>query len=226
MQIERGQLSPFTMNRLLSTAILFALAVFLLPTDSRAADPVRVACVGDSITEGVGTQNPKTDSYPAKLQETLGAKFTVQNFGVGGRTMLRKADPFDHHPALSSSPDVVIIALGTNDSKTGIWSKLKHEFVGDYVAMIKEFQALPSHPKVFACLPPPAFPGNWGITEAVIRNKVIPAIKQAAQMTGIELIDLHAPLLENKPWFPDTVHPNGEGAKRIAELVGAAIKAK
>lgn len=226
MQIERGPLSPITMNQLRYTTLLFALAVLHLPTDSRAAEPVRVACVGDSITEGVGTQNPKQDSYPAKLQEVLGAVWNVQNFGVGGRTMLRKADPFDHHPALSSSPDIVIIALGTNDSKTAIWSAHKNEFIGDYVAMIKEFQALPSHPKVYACLPVPAFPGNWGITEDVIRDEIIPAIKQAARMAGIGLIDLHTPLLENKPWFPDTVHPNGEGAKRIAELVGAAIKAK
>jgi acyl-CoA thioesterase-1 len=214
------------MNRLLFTALLFVAAVFHLPTEGQAADPVRVACVGDSITEGIGTQNPKTDSYPAKLQEILGTGWNVQNFGVGGRTMLRKADPFDHHPSLSSNPAIVIIALGTNDSKTPIWSDHKHEFVGDYVAMIKEFQALPSHPKIYACLPPPAFPGNWGITEDVIRDDVIPAIKQAAQMTGIELIDLHTPLLENKPWFPDSVHPNGGGAKWIAELVGAAIKAK
>ncbi len=214
------------MNRLCFTALFFAFAAFQLPTESRAADLIRVACVGDSITEGIGTQNPKKDSYPAKLQETLGANFTVQNFGVGGRTMLRKADPFDHHPALSSSPNVVIIALGTNDSKTAIWSVRKNEFIGDYVAMIKEFQALPSHPQIYACLPPPAFPGNWGITEDVIRDEVIPAIKQAAQMAGIGLIDLHTPLLENKTWFPDTVHPNGEGAQRIAELVGAAIQAK
>jgi lysophospholipase L1-like esterase len=214
------------MNQLRSIALLCALAVLHLPNEVMAADPVRVACVGDSITEGIGTQNPKQDSYPAKLQEVLGTGWSVQNFGVGGRTMLRKADPFDHHPALSSRPDIVIIALGTNDSKTPIWSGHKNEFVGDYVAMIKEFQSQPNHPKVYACLPVPAFPGNWGITEDVIRDEIIPAIKQAAQMAGIELIDLHTPLLENKPWFPDTVHPNGEGAKRIAELVGAAIKVK
>jgi len=214
------------MLRLLSPALLCALFVFHVPSESEAAEPVRVACVGDSITEGIGTQNPKTDSYPAKLQEILGVGWNVQNFGVGGRTMLRKADPFDHHPALGSGPDIVIIALGTNDSKTGIWPRLKQEFVGDYVAMIKEFQALPSHPKVWACLPVPAFPGNWGITEEVIRDEVIPAIKQAAQMAGIGLIDLHTPLLENKALFPDTVHPNGDGAKRIAELVAAAIKAR
>lgn len=214
------------MNRRLFTTLLLALAVLHLPHESQAADPVRVACVGDSITQGVGIQNPQKDGYPAKLQEILGANWTVQNFGVGGRTMLRKADPFDHRPALASSPDIVIIALGTNDSKTGIWASHKGEFVADYVAMIKEFQALPSHPKVWACLPVPAFPGNWGITENAIRNEVIPAIQEAAKITGVSVIDLHTPLLGNKPWFPDTVHPNEEGAKRIAELVGTALKAR
>lgn len=214
------------MNRLLFTSLLFALAVLHLPSESQAAEPVRVACVGDSITQGVGVQDLNKDSYPAKLQEILGKRWSVQNFGVGGRTMLRKADPFDHHPALKSDPDIVIIALGTNDSKTPIWSAHKADFVADYVAMIKEFQALPSHPKIWAGLPVPAFPGNWGITENVIRDEVIPAIKEAAKITGISVIDLHTPLLENKAWFPDTVHPNEAGAKRIAELTAAAITAQ
>ena len=213
------------MNLLRFPTLLLALTVFHSACESRAANPVRVACVGDSITEGVGTQNPKKDSYPAKLQEILGAGWNIQNFGVSGRTMLRKADPFDHHPALTSAPDIVIIALGTNDSKTHLWSQWKQQFVGDYVAMIKEFQALPNHPKIWVCLPVPAFPGNWGITEDVIRNEIIPGIKEAAKITGVSVIDLHTPLLENKALFPDTVHPNNEGAKRMAELVGAAIKA-
>lgn len=212
------------MPRLLS--ITLSCVLLLLTRHSMAADPVRVACVGDSITQGVGIVHPEKDGYPARLQEILGTGWSVQNFGVGGRTMLRKADPFDHRPALGSSPDVVIIALGTNDSKTPIWSGHKGEFVADYVAMIKDFQALPSHPQVLACLPPPAFPGNWGITEETILAEVIPAIKQAAQQAGIRVIDLHTPLLESKPWFPDTVHPNEAGAQRIAEFVAAAIKAK
>lgn len=209
----------------LRSAIFFC-AVFMLSQPAMAADPMRVACVGDSITQGVGILHPEKDSYPARLQELLGAAWSVKNFGVGGRTMLRKADPFDHRPALESGPDMVVIALGTNDSKTPIWSGHKGEFVADYVAMIREFQALPSHPKIYACLPPPAFPGNWGITEETISKEVIPAIKQAAEQTGIRVIDLHTPLLENKPWFPDNVHPSEAGASRIAELVASALKAK
>ena len=189
-----------------------------------AGHPLRLACVGDSITQGVGTLKPEEGSYPAQLQKLLGTGWAVQNFGVGGRTMLRKADPFDFGPALAFAPDVVVIGLGTNDSKTQIWAAHQGEFVNDYVAAIKAFQALPSHPKVWVCLPPPAFPGNWSITDDVIREGIIPAVKKAAEATGVKWIDLHAPLAESGGMFPDKVHPNDAGAKRIAELVAKEIQ--
>ncbi len=198
-------------------------ALVVVTAALQAAEPIKVACVGDSITKGVGTRDPVTASYPAQLQRLLGPGYEVQNFGVGGRTMLRKAEPLDHHRALKAQPSVVVIALGTNDSKTKTWAGHKGEFIADYVAMVKEFQALPGHPVVWACLPPPAFPGNWDITETVIQDEVIPAVRKAAETAGIQVIDLHTPLLQSKALFPDTVHPNEEGAGRIASLVAAAI---
>ena len=217
------------MNSIRFPLALLFFAFRSVPLESSAIDPaafshpVRVACIGDSITQRVGIHNPSEDSYPARLQALLGKNWDVRNFGAGGRTMLRKADAFDYSSALQFNPDVVIIALGTNDSKTRIWGAHQSEFVDDYVAMVKAFQALPGHPRVWACLPPPAFPGNWGITEDVIRDGVIPGIKKAAETTGVRLIDLHTPLLGNSSWFPDTVHPDETGAKRIAELVAAEI---
>jgi len=137
--------------------------------------------------------------------------------------MLRSTDPLDFRPAQAADPDVVVILLGTNDSKLPGWTQHQGEFVHDYVAAVKAFQALPSHPRVWAGLPVPAFPGNWGITEEVVRDGVIPAIAKAAQEAGIPTIDLHTPLLGAKARFPDLVHPDVAGAKRIAELVAAAI---
>ena len=52
--------------------------------------PVRIACVGDSITQGVGAVKGK--SYPSQLQALLGDKWLVRNFGVSGRTLLKKGD--------------------------------------------------------------------------------------------------------------------------------------
>jgi hypothetical protein len=54
---------------------------------------VRVACIGDSITAGAGTR--KGHAYPKQLQEILGEHGNVGNFGVSGRTLLKKGDfPF------------------------------------------------------------------------------------------------------------------------------------
>ena len=51
--------------------------------------PVRVACVGNSITYGTGIANRDKDSYPAQLQAMLGNKYLVGNFGKPGATLLR-----------------------------------------------------------------------------------------------------------------------------------------
>lgn len=52
--------------------------------------PVRVACIGDSITEGAGADKGK--SWPEQLQGLLGASWKVGNFGLGGRTLLKQGD--------------------------------------------------------------------------------------------------------------------------------------
>ena len=185
--------------------------------------PVRVACVGDSITMGVGTLDPATQSYPNQLQTILGSGWEVKTFAAGGRTLLRKQDPMDHHRAMKYQPDVVIIMLGTNDARQATWDKHGAEFVSDYQGIIKDFLGIATHPKVWLCLPVPAFPEHWGISEKLIAGTVIPAIQEAATGSRVPTIDLHTPLADKKAWFPDAVHPNKDGAHRIAELVAAAI---
>ncbi|MCK6491148.1 MAG: GDSL-type esterase/lipase family protein [Planctomycetes bacterium] len=193
-----------------------------------AAEPataarIKVACVGDSITLG-NTKAPET-AYPVLLQALLGERYEVVNFGVGGRTLLRRKDPLALGRALKAQPDVVVIMLGTNDARQATWDQLGGEFVGDYVGVVKAFQDLPSRPAVLAALPVPAFPGQWGISQTVIAGQVIPAIREAAEKAGIPVIDTHTPLLERKALFPDQVHPNPAGNQIIAETVAQAVRA-
>jgi hypothetical protein len=44
---------------------------------SAVVQPIKIACVGDSITLGVGIPSPETNSYPAQLQKMLGEEFEV-----------------------------------------------------------------------------------------------------------------------------------------------------
>ena len=53
---------------------------------------IKVACVGNSITQGVGVKDQKKDSYPAVLGRLLGDGYEVHNFGFSGRTLLNKGD--------------------------------------------------------------------------------------------------------------------------------------
>lgn len=190
---------------------------------------VRIACVGDSITQGVGTPQAADksfpESYPARLGQLLGAGYEVGNWGTGGRTLIRRADRLAYGRALASDPSVVVICVGTNDSKPYCWDRFAEDFVPDYERMVREFQARPSRPRVILCLPPPVFAGGrWGIRESVLANEIRPRVRQVAASTGAEVLDLATPFRNRPELFPDRVHPSPEGAARIAALVAARIR--
>jgi len=208
---------------MLSSPLASAQAIDLAKYD----EPVRLACIGDSITQGSGT---KGNSYPKQLQEMLGERWKVGNFGVSGRTLLRKGDyPYwnenAYQDALAFKPHVVIIMLGTNDTKPQNW---KHEanFVTDYADLVKSFRVLESKPRVFICRPTPVIgKGNFGIKEEQIQEQ-IPRIDKLAAEMEVGLIDMHA-VLEDKPdLIPDRVHPNAEGAAEMAKAALTALTGK
>ena len=190
--------------------------------------PKRIACVGDSITFGAAIKDRVKNCYPAQLGRMLGEKFEVRNFGVNGATLLKKGDkPYWKLKAYANArdfqPEVVVIKLGTNDSKPHNW-KHKEEYVADYVALIESFRKLASKPTVWLCYPVPAYPGRWGITDKVMKEEVMPRLDEVAKKSGCKVIDLYSALSDKKEMFPDLVHPNAKGATLIAEAVSSAIK--
>ena len=206
---------------------ILLLALFSLMT-ARAAEPIKVACVGDSITQGAGAQKGK--SYPAQLQGLLGDGYQVGNFGVSGRTLLKKGDfPYwkekKYQDALAMEPAIVVIMLGTNDTKPQNW-KFESEFDADYRELVKSFQSLKSKPKVFVCRPVPV-PGigNYGINEENIQ-KEIPRVDALAKELGCGVIDMHAALEKSPELLTDRVHPNTAGAGEMAKAAAKAIAGK
>jgi len=190
-------------------------------------DRIRVACVGDSITYGGGPRDQNPKCYPYQLQQMLGDEYLVRNFGVSGATLLSKGNkPYintdQYKPAHDFAPDIVVIKLGTNDSKPKNW-KHKEEFVADYLDLIDSFADLDGEPEIWVCYPVPAYPGRWGISDAIIKDEVIPLVKRISEMRDVGLIDLYEALSGHKECFPDTVHPNREGYRLLAERVAAEI---
>ena len=193
-----------------------------------AGQSLRIACIGNSITEGMGIADKAKDSYPAQLGQMLGEGYDVRNFGVSGRTMLRKGDyPYWNEQAYADCkqfcPDVVILKLGTNDSKGYNWI-YKKEFQKDMQDMIDELSALPSHPVIYLGYPAKAFQNPFGISDAVITGEIIPIIGVVAEANNLPVIDFHS-AFEDKPYLMqgDSIHPNEKGATMMAALVRTVL---
>lgn len=189
---------------------------------------LRVACVGNSITDGFGIDYKEVYGYPAQLQQLLGNGYKVKNYGVSGRTMLRKGDyPYMEEMAWRDckafQPDIVIIKLGTNDSKPQNWRYGK-EYARDMQQMIDELQVLPSKPKIYLAMPVTAVRDMYDISEKVIANKIIPIIQKVAKKNHLPVIDLHTPIADMSLFIGDGIHPNAEGARKMAELIYNNIK--
>jgi len=192
-----------------------------------AGEPVRVACVGDSITFGAGIRDRAHNSYPAQLGRLLGEGFVVRNFGVSGATLLKKGNkPYwrlgAFRQATDWNPHIVIIKLGTNDSKPPNW-RHKADFARDLRALVDHFAKLPSKPKIWLCLPVPVYATRWGINEKTVAGEIIPIIKKVAEEKGLPVIDLHTALSGKPDLFPDKIHPNAKGAGLMARVIYEAI---
>lgn len=190
-------------------------------------DAVRVACIGNSITFGAGIRNRSRDSYPSVLARMLGDSYWVKNFGVSARTMLNKGDhPYMNEPAyknaLAFNPNIVVIKLGTNDSKSFNW-KYKADFMKDAQTMIDAFKGLPSQPKIYLCYPSKAYLTGDGINDDIISKEIIPIIKKLAKKNDLSVIDLHTAMDGMPELFPDRIHPNEKGAQVMAKAVYQSI---
>ncbi len=201
--------------------LLVCTAVFA--QDVKSVAPIKVACIGNSITYGSGIQDREKQAYPYVLGTLLGNEYEVKNFGVSGRTLLKKGDhPYwnekAYQNALEFLPDIVIIKLGTNDTKPQNW-KYKEDFEKDYSDLIESFTNLPSKPRVIICKPVPAFKLMWGINDTVIVSQMIPAIEKLAKEKNVEQIDLYTPFKNSSEFFPDGIHPNAKGAELMANEI-------
>lgn len=206
------------------------LTIWLDDLKMPAETDLKVACIGNSITDGHGIYMQEYRGYPRQLQNMLGKGYAVKNFGVSSRTLCNNGDvPYTKELAWRDAkaycPDIVIIKLGTNDTKPQNMPVTEKEFQKDYQAMIDTLKALPSKPKIYLCSPVPAIKDTWGINDSAIVNVEIPIIQKLCKKNKLQYIDLHT-LFGNDPKLmqSDGIHPTDKGATRMAEIISEAIK--
>ena len=203
-----------------SIALLFSFA---------SAEEIRIACIGNSITAYKGTlANLDLNSYPVQLRILMGEEYNIQNYGVSGRTLLKKGDyPIWNESAFTAAlefqPNIATIMLGTNDSKPYNWI-YQAEFISDYYSLIDTLRSLSSNPEIYVCIPPPAFSSNFDISDSVIANAIIPMLQQIITEKNTHSIDFYTPFIGKGDLFYDGIHPTLDGLWEMTKIFYAALK--
>lgn len=190
----------------------FALPAF---AEGTGEAPVKVACVGDSITQGLGNT-----PYPSRLADLLGEGYDVQNFGLWGTTGCNNTarpyttcDDSRYQSSLDFKPDIVILMLGTNDGNQASVENAKLYFKQDMTALIRSYQALDSQPTVYLVTSPYAYlDGN-----APVNTEIVKLQRELADELELPMIDMNK-LTQNMPEnFQDQLHPSESGYYLIAQ---------
>ena len=195
-----------------------------------AARYSRIACVGDSITYGIGADNLSSGSYPARLQALLGNRYEVGNFGWSGSTFCGYtpnskiyAEGEQFRASIDFEPDVVIIMLGTND--TTFWNYPQTAAGVEKAArdLVHFYRTLPSQPEVILCTPITRY--DKKVNDLILRDEVVPLLRRVAAAEDCWFVDLHA---QTSNWestnLKDGLHPNSGGYRKLAKLILGALR--
>ncbi len=204
---------------ILILVLLGGVAAYCGTLGTTEATPIRVACVGDSITQGSG--------YPDKLQMLLGPDYTVGNFGVSGSTVsLNSTIPYMYQSAFkkaeSFNPQIVVIMLGTNDANPEI-ANSENDFQTDFAQLVNSFASLDGDQQIYVVKSPPIFNNNSSYNNTYLANYVIPQIDSVANQMNLPTVDIYSVFGDHSDYFMDGVHPNAQGAALIAYNVYDAI---
>lgn len=193
----------------------------------------RVACIGDSITFSSGVmRHRKRDAWVFLLGRALGPAWQAINYGVSGTTLQQEGDkPYRKHGFLKrvvqDRPAVVVLMLGTNDTKPQNWSESR--FAAQYRELVQEILEYPWPHRLLLLAPPCAFAQpktgqvGFSIRNEFLQNQVHTTVQQTAEAFGLPWLDLYRLTEDHPEYFADEVHPNALGNRKIAALVYETI---
>ncbi len=199
------------------------LSVAFVMAGAAQAEPVTVAALGDSLTQGYGLL--PEEGFVPQLEAWLraaGAEVTVVNAGVSGDTtaggLARAAW------TLTPEVDAVIVALGGNDLLRGIdpaesESNLRGILDAAKVAGVAALLVGMEAPSNYGPDYKAAFDGMYGRLAEEFGVPLYPAFFQGLLLDG-DMEAARANFMQG-----DGIHPNPEGVARIVADMGPVVLA-
>lgn len=193
----------------------------MLAATPAIAEPVTIAALGDSLTQGFGL--PEAEGFVPQLQGWLRAngvpEAVVVNAGVSGDTSAGGLARIDW--TLSEEVDAVIVALGGNDLLRGIEPAATHANL-DGILRATEARGLPA---LLAGLPGPA---NYGAEYQAEFEAIFADL--ADEHGAVFVPSFLAGITEDRDigaaralMQPDGIHPNAAGVEAIVAAIGPAV---
>lgn len=193
-----------------------------------------VACVGDSITAGAGAGNYFTESYPAQLQQAVGGDYNVVNFGNSGKTA--RTDLKENGVSVawlaqnewigfqSMKPDVLILGMGSNDSKTSNAPLSTYStFRAAYEHLLDRLLSVNPDMEVIISTAPTAYSNIWAISQKNIEEIIVPVQTDVAAERGYTLVDLQSYTKNKSLLFGDGIHPTSYGYSMFAKIFARVL---
>ncbi|WP_323803232.1 arylesterase [Sulfitobacter litoralis] len=205
------------MMRKVTTALVLVLAGPAL------AEPLVLAALGDSLTQGYGL--PAEDGFVPQLQNWLdqnGADVTVINAGVSGDTTAGGLS----RVAWTMTPEVdgMIVTLGGNDLLRGIDPSVSRANLDGILKAAQDAE-------VEVLLVGMTAPGNFGPEYKTTFDSIYPDLAAQYDATlmgsffdGLSENGKQPDLAQARGFFQaDGVHPNAQGVARIVDALGPKV---
>ena len=173
----------------------------------------------------------KEDNWVSLLGDNLGDDYKTINYGLTSRTLLSTGDyPYMNENKAkrfwNKKEDIVIIMLGTNDTKSINWDY--NRFEKEYKELIDRLLKEKPNEKIYIMIPPKIFTDDISIDRPNndnLEDGVIPIINELKdEYKEIKVIDLYTITKDHSELFIDGIHPNEEGHKVIANEIYKEIE--
>ncbi len=181
--------------------------------------PIRVVCIGDSITQGTGSTEQGSFSWPAQLQKLLGSGYVVFDNAKHGCTLESWQGEWMKQSTSLLNADIVICAIGTNDYCGG-WASFNAETYKkdytDFMNMIKGYSEV--SPRMYISKPPLR---EKSVAEE--RAVVWKMFDKISSENNWPIVDFLSSLLDEGQNYTDGLHLNNRGYGVMAEIANFSL---